>query len=209
LNNLILFLSIFHPVFDGVLINTPAWLGKTSRTASPLSTAAGSGTNPPTTPGDSTNTSNVQDLEEEVVRLREKQAETERKVDEANDRLAITLGEVASLRQVVEAMREQLFPTPSHLQRPVSRQAFASTEPASDSTCAEVSQCAHPSPPSPLALAPTTMLEEMVSSSNLSRHGSSEPTGTHGLQVALRNNASSLEVATPGLVVLKSHVHPA
>jgi len=103
---------IFHAVFDGVLINTPAWLGKTSRTASPSSTAAGSGTNPPTTPGDSTNTSNVQDLEEEVVRLREKQAETERKVDEANDRLAVTLGEVASLRQVVEAMREQMFPTP-------------------------------------------------------------------------------------------------
>jgi len=69
---------IFHPVFDGVLINTPAWLlGKTSRMASPSSMAAGSGTNPPTTPGDSTNTSNVQDLEEEVVHLREKQAKME------------------------------------------------------------------------------------------------------------------------------------
>jgi len=33
--------------------------------------------NPPTTPGDSTNTLNVQDLKEEVVRLREKQAEME------------------------------------------------------------------------------------------------------------------------------------
>jgi len=72
--------------------------------------------------------SNVQDLEEEVVRLREKQAETERKVDKANARLAVVLGEVASLRQVVEAMREQLFPTPSHLQRPASRQAFALTQ---------------------------------------------------------------------------------
>jgi len=168
--------------------------------ASPSSTAAGSGMNPPTTPGDSTNTSNVQDLEEEVVRLREKQAETERKVDEANARLAVVLGEVASLQQVVEAMQEQLFPTPSHLQRPASWQAFAPTQLASDSTCPEVSQCAHPSPPSPLALAPTTMLEEMASSNNPSRHGSSEPTGTHGMQVVLRNNASSLEVATPGLV---------
>jgi len=45
--------------------------------ASPSSTAAGSGTNPPTTPGDSMNTSNVQDLKEEVVRLMEKQAEME------------------------------------------------------------------------------------------------------------------------------------
>jgi len=108
--------------------------------------AAGSGTNPPTTPGDSTNMSNVQDLEEEVVHLREKQAETERKVDEVNARLAVALGEVASLWQVVEAMREQLFPTPSHLQCPALRQAFAPTQPASDSTCPEVSQCAHPSP---------------------------------------------------------------
>jgi len=146
------------------------------------------------------NTSNVQDLEEEVVCLREKQAEMEQKVDEANARLAVALREVASLQQVVEAMREQLFPTPSHLQHPASWQAFAPTQPASDSTCPEVSQCAHPSPPSLLALAPTTMLEEMASSNNLSRHGSSEPTGTHGMQVALRNNASSLEVATPGLV---------
>jgi len=73
--------------------------------------------------GDSTNTSNVQDLKEEVVHLREKQAEMEQKVDEVNARLAVTLGEVASLWQVVEAMQEQLFPTPSHLQRPASRQA--------------------------------------------------------------------------------------
>ena len=119
---------------------------------------------------------------------------------EANARLAVALGEVASLRQVVEAMWEQLFPTPSHLQRPALWQAFAPTQPASDTTCAEVLQCAHPSLPSPLALAPTTMLEEMVSSGNPSRHGSSEPTSAHGMQVALRNNALSLEVATPGLV---------
>jgi len=39
--------------------------------------AAGSGMNPLTTPGDSTNMSNVQDLKEEVVHLREKQAEME------------------------------------------------------------------------------------------------------------------------------------
>jgi len=156
--------------------------------------------NPPTTLGDSTNTSNVQDLEEEVVRLREKQAETERKVDEVNHRLAVALREVASLQQVVEAMREQLFPTPSHLQCLASQQAFAPTQPASDTTCAEVSQCSHPSLPSLLALAPTTMLEEMASSGNPSWHGSSEPTGTHGMQVALHNNALSLEVATPGLV---------
>jgi len=77
------------------------------------------------------NTSNVQDLEEEVVHLREKQAEMEQKVDEANHRLAIALGEVASLWQVVEAMQEQLFPTPSHLQRPASWQAFALTQLAS------------------------------------------------------------------------------
>jgi len=136
--------------------------------ASPSSMAAGCGTNPPTTLGDSTNTSNVQDLEEEVVCLRKKQAETERKVDEANARLAIALREVTSLWQVVEAMWEQLFPTPSHLQHLALQQAFALTQPASDSTCPEVSQCAHPSPPSPLALVPTTMLEEMVSSNNLS-----------------------------------------
>jgi len=146
------------------------------------------------------NMSNVQDLEEEVVHLREKQAEMERKVDKANARLAVALGEVTSLWQVVEMMREQLFPTPSHLQRPASQQAFTLTQPASDSTCPEVLQCAHPSLPSPLALAPTTMLEEMASSNNPSRHGLSEPTGTHGMQVALHNNASSLEVATPGLV---------
>jgi len=47
---------------------------------------------------------NVQDLEE-VVHLREKQAEMERKVDEADARLAVALGEVASLWQLVEAMR--------------------------------------------------------------------------------------------------------
>jgi len=132
--------------------------------------------------------------------LREKQAEMERKVDEADARLAIALREVTSLRQVVEAMQEQLFPTPSHLQRPASWQAFASTQLASDSTCAEVAHLAHPSPPSPLELARTTMLEEMASSGNLSQQGSSEPTGTHGMQVALHNNVSSLEVATPGLV---------
>ena len=103
-----------------------------------MSTAAGSGTNPPTTLGDSTNTLNVQDLEEEVVRLREKQAEMERKVDEANHRLAIALGEVASLWQVVEVMREQLFPTPSHLQRLASRQAFT---PMSRTKC--VWYCGH------------------------------------------------------------------
>jgi len=176
--------------------------------ASPSSTAAGSGTNPPTTLGDSTNTLNVQDLEEEVVHLREKQAEMEQKVDEANHRLAITLREVTSLRQVVEAMWEQLFPTPSHLQCPASQQAFAPTQPASDSTCPEVLQCAHPSLPSLLALVPTTMLEEMVSSSNPSQHGSSKPTGTHGMQVALCNNASSLEVATPGLVDERGAIKP-
>jgi len=162
--------------------------------------AAGSGTNPPTTPGDSTNTSNVQDPKKEVVHLREKQAETEQKVDKADARLAVTLGEVASLRQLVEAMWEQMFPTPSHLQCPASWQGVAPRQPASESTCAEVAHLAHPSPPSPLALAPTTMLEEMASSSNLSWQGLSEPTGMHGMQVALRNNASSLEVATPGLV---------
>jgi len=121
-------------------------------------------------------------------------------VDEVDARLAVALGEVASLWQLVEAMQEQMFPRPSHLQRPAERQGVAPRQPASESTCAEVAHLAHPSPPSPLALAPTTMLEEMVSSSNPSRQGSSEPTGTHGMQVALRNNASSLEVATPGLV---------
>jgi len=61
---------------------------------------------PPTTPGDSTNMSNVQDLKEEVAHSREKQAEMEQKVDEADARLVITLGEVASLQQLVEAMQE-------------------------------------------------------------------------------------------------------
>ena len=90
---------------------------------SPSSLAAGSGTNPPTTLGDSTNMLSIQDLEEEVVRLREKQTKMEQKVDEANDRLATTLGEVASLQQLVEAMREQMFPALSHLQCPASRPA--------------------------------------------------------------------------------------
>jgi len=117
--------------------------------------------------------------------LREKQAETERKVDKADARLAIALGEVASLWQLVEAMQEQMFPTPSHLQCPASRQGVTLRQPALESTCAEVAHLAHPSLPSPLALAPTTMLEEMVSSSNLSRQGSSKPTGMHGMQVAL------------------------
>jgi len=121
-------------------------------------------------------------------------------VDKANDRLAIVLREVASLQQVVEAMQEQMFLTPSHLQCLASWQAFAPTQPASDSTCAKVMQFSHPSPPSLLALAPTTMLEEMALSGNPSWHGSSELTGTHGMQVALHNNTSSLEVTTPGLV---------
>ena len=93
-----------------------------------------------------------------------------------------------------------MFLTPLHLQRPASRQGVTSRQPASESTCAEVAHLAHPSPPSPLALARTTMLEEMASSGNPSRQGLSEPTGTHGMQVALHNNALSLEVATPGLV---------
>jgi len=121
-------------------------------------------------------------------------------VDEADARLAVALGEVASLRQLVEAMWEQMFPTPSHFQRPASWQGVALRQPALESTCAEVTHLAHPSPPSPLALAPTMMLEEMASSGNLSWQGSSEPTSTHGMQVVLHNNVSSLEVATPGLV---------
>jgi len=155
---------------------------------------------PPTTPGDSTNMSNVQDLKEEVVHSREKQAEMEQKVDEADARLVITLGEVASLQQLVEAMQEQMFLTPSHLQCLASQQGVTPKQPAWESTCAEATHLAHPSPPSPLALAPTTMLEEMALSGNPSQQGSSKPTSMHGMQVALYNNASSLEVATPGLV---------
>jgi len=124
----------------------------------------------------------------------------EQKVDEANDRLAVALGEVASLWQLVEAMQEQMFLTPSHLQCPASQQGVALRQPASESTCAKVMHFAHPSPPSPLALAPTMMLEEMASFSNPSWHGLRKLTGTHGMQVALRNNSSSLDVTTPGLV---------
>lgn len=76
--------------------------------------------NPPTTPADSTNTSNIPDLEEEVIRLRQKQTETDGKVDEANNKLRTAIGEIASLWQLVEAIQEQMFSTPPHLQCPAS-----------------------------------------------------------------------------------------
>ena len=69
----------------------------TSRTASPSSTAAHSSTNPPTTLADSTTMSNVQELKEEVICLRQKQTEMDEKVDAANDKLATALGEITSL----------------------------------------------------------------------------------------------------------------
>ena len=53
--------------------------------------------NPPTTLADSTTTLNVQELEEEVICLWQKQMETDEKVDAANDKLATALGEIASL----------------------------------------------------------------------------------------------------------------
>ena len=115
------FNSIFYLVLECVLIDSPVWLGKTLRTASPATTATHSSTNPPTMPADSTNTSNVPDLEEEMIRLWQNQTEMQQKLDEAHDKLDTALGEVASLRQLVEAMREQMFPTPPHLQCPTSR----------------------------------------------------------------------------------------
>ncbi|KIM64585.1 hypothetical protein SCLCIDRAFT_23321 [Scleroderma citrinum Foug A] len=68
-------------IFDGVLIDRPAWWRKTSGTASPSPTAASSGTNPPTTPVDSTHTWNEQDLKEEISHLRQKQTEMEQRVN--------------------------------------------------------------------------------------------------------------------------------
>ena len=53
---------------------------------------------------DSTTTSNVQELEEEVIHLQQKQMEMDEKVDAANDKLATALGEITSLQQMVEAM---------------------------------------------------------------------------------------------------------
>lgn len=98
------FHSIFYLVFDGVLIDRPAWRRKTLGTASPSPTAAGSGMNPPTTPTDSTHTWNEQDLEEEISHLQQKQTETEQRVNATNDTLATVLQEVASLWQIIEAM---------------------------------------------------------------------------------------------------------
>lgn len=158
------FYSILHPVFDGVLIDHPAWMRNTSRTASPSSTATHSGMNPPTTLADSTTMSNVQELEEEVIRLRQKQTEMDEKVDAANDKLATALGEITSLRQMVEAMQEQMFSTPPHLQhpascsrsRPVSRpascQASAPPQHQLDTPCTDLVPAAQPSPASAIAL---------------------------------------------------------
>ena len=141
---------------------------RTSGTASPSSTAAHSGTNPPTTPADSTSTCNIQEFEEEVICLWQKQMEMDQKVDAVNDKLTTVLGEIASLRQMVETMQEKMFSTLPHLQHPASRsrsrpashptscQASAPPQHQLDIPCTDLMLAAQPSPPSAIALPSNT-----------------------------------------------------
>lgn len=190
------FHSIFYLVFDGVLIDHPAWWWKTLGTASPLPTAASSGTNPPTMPADSTHSWNEQDLEEEIGCLWQKQTEMEQRVNATNDTLATVLQEVTSLWQIIEAMQEKMFPTLPHLQCPASRSRsrLASPQTSAPPQCPVENTCTdlvpivqqtqtsavtlappasgnlmpntRPNPPSPIELVATMMVEDVASSSH-------------------------------------------
>ncbi|KIM65651.1 hypothetical protein SCLCIDRAFT_22548 [Scleroderma citrinum Foug A] len=223
-------LQVKRQIFDGVLIDHPAWRRKTSGTASPSPTATSSGTNPPTTPVDSTHTWNEQDLEEEISRLRQKQTEMEQRVNATNDTLATVLQEVTSLRQIVEAMREKMFPTPPHLQcpascsrsQPASLQASAPPQCPVENTCTDLVPIVQqmqtsavalappasgnlmpdtqPNPPSPIELAATTMVEDIASSGHPSQQGLTEPATICPWQLTISTNTAAVQVASPANV---------